>query len=63
MKNALKKIFMTHEDAANCNFLPQGSKPSQDAKDDPNPIKTLEEKHGKNMVKTHPDVYKHGVFL
>jgi hypothetical protein len=63
MKNALKKIFMTQADAENCRFLPKGSKENKEEEEITNPVKTLKEKHGQNLSLTHPDVFKHGVYL
>lgn len=63
MKDALKKIFMTHSDAAECTFIPKPTKPGKEEEEITNPVKTLHDRLGQNLSKQHPDVYKYGVFL
>ena len=63
MQDALKKIFMTNADIANCTFLPKSSRNIKESEEITNPVKALKERHGVDMVITHPDIKKHGVFL
>jgi hypothetical protein len=71
-KKEMNKIFMSNDDQINCRFEPIiGSldpkfwtitkEPPQHLKETAETEQAFNEKHGDNLKKTHPEIYKKGV--